>query len=296
MKLPAFTFQSNESLKLLQHFSPPVLSILLLFIACYTLAEITWQLLEPAASIQTAKKNTSGKQPAKNNNNQFQKKLIQLNNAHLFGQADAPLNKHATKDAPETTLNLLLRGVLATQPMKLATAIISAGKNAQELSYGIGDSVPGNATIEEIYPTRVILMRNGKLETLKLPEESVGDIESTQTDSSGLNLNQAPGQVLGDIRRDILKNPTSFGEYAIPVPVSKNGKLQGYRLRPQKKGKELFEQFGLQRNDIVTSINGIQLNDPVQGISALKKLSSATDINLTVLRNGAETPLQFSIR
>ena len=295
MKLPALTLHRNEILKTLQQFSPPSLSILLLFIACYTLAEITWQLLEPAAQIQnTSKAKASPKQT--NNNNQFQQKLIQLNNAHLFGQADAPLNKHASKNAPETTLSLVLRGILATQPMKLATAIISASKNAKELSYGIGDSVPGNATIEEIYPTHVILMRNGKLETLKLPEKSVGDIQSSQSNASGLNLNQGSDQILGDIRRNILKNPTSFGEYAIPVPVSKNGKLQGYRLRPQKKGKQLFQQFGLKRNDIVISINGISLNDPVKGISALKKLSNATDINLTVLRNGAETPLQFSIR
>lgn len=296
MKLPALTLQRNEILKTLQQFSPPGLSILLLFIACYTLAEITWQLLEPAAQIQSSNKTTVSPQQTKNNNNQFQQKLIQLNNAHLFGQADAPLNKHASKNAPETTLNLVLRGILATQPMKLATAIISASKNAKELSYGIGDSVPGNATIEEIYPTHVILMRNGKLETLKLPEKSVGGIQSNRTNSSGLNLNQGSDRILGDIRRNILKNPTSFGEYAIPVPVSKNGKLQGYRLRPQKKGKQLFQQFGLKRNDIVISINGISLNDPVKGISALKKLSNATDINLTVLRNGAETPLQFSIR
>ncbi|MCK5336991.1 MAG: type II secretion system protein GspC, partial [Gammaproteobacteria bacterium] len=95
---------------------------------------------------------------------------------------------------------------------------------------------------------------------------------------------------------NILKNPTSFGQYAIPVPVSKNGKLQGYRLRPQKKGRELFKQFGLQRNDIVTQVNGVRLNDPVQSIAALRKLSSAGSINLTVMRNGVEIPLQFNIR
>ncbi|MDH5392959.1 MAG: type II secretion system protein GspC [Gammaproteobacteria bacterium] len=296
MKLPALNFQRNELLKLFQQFSPPSLSILLLFMACYTLAQITWQLLEPAAVIQSSNQKLASQPSSKASNNQFQQKLIQLNNAHLFGQADAPLNKQASKDAPETTLNLVLRGIFATQPMKLATAIIAAGKNAKELSYGIGDSVPGNATIEEIYATHVVLMRNGRLETLKLPEKSVGDIQAVQNSAPGLNLNQGADRILGDIRRDILKNPTSFGEYAIPVPVSKNGKLQGYRLRPQKKGHELFKQFGLQRNDIVISINGINLNDPVQGISALKKLSNATDVNLTVLRNGAETPLQFSIR
>lgn len=297
MKPLTLNLQSSALLKKFQRFSPSVLSLILLIIACYSLAQITWQLLEPAPSVEN-RKSAIVKRPAKTNNNQLEQKLIALNNAHLFGRADAPLVKQASKDAPETTLNLVLRGIFATDPMSNASAIISSGKRGKEDTYGLGDTVPGNATIEEIYPSHIVLMRNGRLETLKLPEESLGDLDSSveQIAPGGLNTNQTPDRILGDIRRGIMKNPTSFGEYAIPVPVSKNGKLQGYRLRPQKKGRELFEQFGLQRNDIVTRINGVDLNDPVQGLTALKKLSTASNINLTVLRNGVETPLQFNIR
>lgn len=302
MKPLSLNLQNDELLKKLQRFMPSIISMILLIMASYTLAQITWQLLEPAPSAVHSKQATENIPKNKSSNNEFQQKLIELNNAHLFGLANAPVVKQASKDAPETTLNLVLRGIFSTQPMSLASAIISSGKRGEELTYGIGDSVPGNATIEEIYQTHVVLMRNGRLETLKLPEKSIGEItDNTQTGkaSSGeksLNMNQAPDRILGDIRRNIMKNPTSFGEYAIPVPVSKNGKLQGYRLRPQKKGRELFKQFGLERNDIVTQINGVALTDPVQGIAALRKLSSAQSINLTVLRNGAETPLQFNIR
>jgi len=298
MKPLSLNLQNDELLKKLQRFMPSVVSLILLIIASYTLAQITWQLLEPAPTAQQSKPVTKNIRQNQSSNNQLQQKLIQLNNAHLFGQANAPVIKQATKDAPETTLNLVLRGIFSAQPMTLASAIISSGKRGKELTYGVGDSVPGNATIEEIYQTHVILMRNGRLETLKLPEKSIGGIDnkSSGKGKSALNLNQTPDRILGDIRRNIMKNPTSFGEYAIPVPVSKNGKLQGYRLRPQKKGRELFKQFGLQRNDIVTQINGVALNDPVQGIAALRKLSNASSINLTVMRNGAETPLQFNIR
>ena len=293
------TLQNNQQIKSLQRKLPLLVSVVLLITAGYSAAKITWQLLEPAPSVRSKPAQQNTQKVSRANNNQFQQKMIQLNNAHLFGVANAPVKRQATKDAPETTLNLVLRGVLAANPMSLASAIISSGKRGKELTYGIGDSVPGNATIEEIYQTHVILMRNGRHETLKLPEKSVGGTASktTRTSKTGaINLNQTPDRILGDIRRNIMKNPTSFGEYAIPVPVSKNGKLQGYRLRPQKKGRELFKQFGLQRNDIVTQINGVALNDPVQGIAALRKLSNATSINLTVMRNGAETPLQFNIR
>ena len=299
MKTLMLNLQNNERMKSLQRVMPTLVSVVLLVVAAYSAAEITWQLLEPAPSVSSKPVQQTSQKVSRASNNQFQQKMIQLNNAHLFGLANAPVKRQATKDAPETTLNLVLRGVLAANPMSLASAIISSGKRGKELTYGIGDSVPGNATIEEIYQTHVILMRNGRHETLKLPEKSVGGTASktTRTNKAGaINLNQTPDRILGDIRRNIMKNPTSFGEYAIPVPVSKNGKLQGYRLRPQKKGRELFKQFGLQRNDIVTQINGVALNDPVQGIAALRKLTNATSINLTVMRNGTETPLQFNIR
>ena len=39
----------------------------------------------------------------------------------------------------------------------MATAIISQGKNSAEQVYGMGDSVPGNATIEAIHADKVIL-------------------------------------------------------------------------------------------------------------------------------------------
>lgn len=283
-------------LKIFQHYAPTAVSIALVLLASYTLAQITWQLLEPAPEIHRSSP-TSIKRPLNSNNSLFQQQLIQLNNAHLFGHANAPVIKKSTQDAPETTLNLILRGILAAKPMSLASVIIATSKRGKELIYGVGDTVPGNATIEEIYATHIILMRNGRLETLKLPEKSVGGTDTKKAANSGsLNMNQSPDRLLGDIRRNIMKNPTSFGQYAIPVPVSKNGKLQGYRLRPQKKGRELFKQFGIKRNDIVTQVNGVPLNDPVQSMAALQKISTANSINITVMRNGVEIPLQFNVR
>ncbi|MCK4708374.1 MAG: hypothetical protein KAU21_07140, partial [Gammaproteobacteria bacterium] len=123
MKLLATDLQQANLLKTFQRIMPPSLSVILLVIACFTLAEITWQLLEPAPSSLQSKSATTNKAQTKKNNSQFQQKIIQLNNAHLFGLANAPVARQATKDAPVTTLNLVLRGILAAQPMKLASVI-----------------------------------------------------------------------------------------------------------------------------------------------------------------------------
>ncbi len=96
------------------------------------------------------------------------------------------------------------------------------------------------------------------------------------------------------IRGDILKNPASFGDYALPVVVKENGKQIGYRLQPQQKG-QLLSEIGIQTNDVITQINGVKLDKPQNGISALRKLSTAKNLNIVVRRNGADVPLNISL-
>ena len=77
--------------------------------------------------------------------------------------------------------------------------------------------------------------------------------------------------------------------------VKENGKQIGYRLQPQKKGK-LLAELGIQSSDVITKINGVKLDKPQNGISALRKLSTAKNLNIVVKRNGAEIPLNISLQ
>ena len=103
------------------------------------------------------------------------------------------------------------------------------------------------------------------------------------------------GDYLKNIRQNIIKNPTSFTKYALPVIVRENGKQIGYRLQPQQEG-DLLAQMGIKPSDVITSVNGIQLNNPKNGIGALQKLSTATEVNITVKRNGVEVPLNIQLQ
>ena len=204
--------------------------------------------------------------------------------------------------APETKLNLTLKGVLAAIPMEMASAIIAQGKNGKEDIYGIGDKMPGGVTIKEIHPEYVVLERSGRLETLKLQKLSgvdgfgSGGKSNLQSGSSSNRYSQgSPAAALKDIRSNIMKNPTSFGEYALPVVVKENGKQIGYRLKPQQKGQMLSE-LGIESGDVITQINGVKLDNQQNGISALRKLSTANNLNIVVKRNGAEIPLNISLQ
>lgn len=292
MKPLAETFPQLLDLKSINKYLPSTINIVLVLACSYTLAQLTW-LLVPDANEKSIMPVRQSVKTASLQQSQQNQKIQAIPNAHLFGKYQQKAITPVNRDAPETRLNLVLKGVLAADPMKNASAIIAKGKNGKEDIFGIGDRISG-ATIKEIYADRVILERNGRLETLRLPRDFSNN---TLIKSAGTNISSShntPGAVLGNIRKKILKNPTSFGEYAIPVPYNENGKLKGYRLKPQG-NSALFDQVGLSQNDVVTRINGIELNDPAKSLQALRQLQQAKQVNITVLRNGSEIPLQFEI-
>jgi len=182
--------------------------------------------------------------------------------------------------------------------MKMASAIIAQGKSGKEDIYGVGDKISGGVLIKEIHPEHVVLERSGRREILKLQKISGVNLKSTRQAKTNLSSGRSTrtsDRALSNIRTSILKNPTSFADYALPVIVKENGKQIGYRLQPQEKG-ELLTEMGLQPTDVVIQINGVKLDKPQNGISALRKLSTAKNLDIVVKRNGAEVPLSITLQ
>ena len=268
---------------------------LLLIVACaYLLVEITWMFFpQEDEGVLPAQRNIG----SVNNKQTQQNNFRQLTSANIFGVSQSTTVAQSTK-APVTKLNLTLKGVLAAEPMELASAIIAQGKSGKEDIYSVGDKMPGSVLIKEIHPDHVVLERSGRREILKLQKISGIDIQSSRRGQNNLSSRGSTGTAgaaLTRLRKDILKNPTSFGDYALPVVVKENGKQVGYRLQPQQKG-ELLLELGIQATDVITQINGVKLDKPQNGISALRKLSTAKSIDIVVKRNGAEVPLNITLQ
>jgi len=283
---PVFLQRLNKQLA-------PVTSLLLITICAWLLVQITWLLVPQSEDALLPQSRQSAQLQVSSTDRQ--KGLEQLTAASLFGVSEKTVVRNSK--APETRLNLTLKGVLAAEPMERASAIIAKGKNGKEDIYGVGDKMPGGVIIREIHSDHVILERGGRLETLKL--QKISGLQN-MTGPGGPSASpdsrpSSPGAALKQIRSNIMKNPTSFGDYALPIVVKENGKQVGYRLQPQQKGK-LLADLGIQGNDIITEINGIRLDKPQNGIAALRKLSTARTLNIVVKRNGAEVPLSISLQ
>jgi general secretion pathway protein C len=276
-----------------QH-SATIISFTLVIICAYTLAQLTWMLLPEADTTLTTVSPIPRSAPQAA---QAQRNAIgQLTAAHLFGSAEMGASD-SQQIATETRLDLVLRGVFAAKDPLYAIAIIASGKRGEEEAYGIDDRLPGDATLREVHAEHIILERNGLLEILRLTQdEALALIDSSPGARPDISGASSPGEALGLIRKNIMRNPTSFGEYALPIVVKENGKQVGYRLQPQANGRELLSQIGLEASDVIIAIDGVQLDNPQNGISALRKLSTAQSINITVKRNGAEVRLNIQLQ
>jgi general secretion pathway protein C len=211
---------------------------------------------------------------------------------HLFGQAPS-LNASSSATIPETSLRLVLRGVVASSDPKTAAAIV-ADPGGKEDFYIVGQEMPGGAVLKEVHAQHIVLSRGGRFETLRLPENAikVGNDEAGASDAPSAGVAPEAGALLQQYRDQFLQNPQSLANLLQGEPYWDNGRLIGYRLRPGRDAGALA-QFGVQSGDVVTAINGVSLVDPAGRMELLRKLPGATEFNVDLLRSGQ--PVSISI-
>lgn len=214
---------------------------------------------------------------------------------HLMGIPgnDAPAVESAPVDAPDTQLKLILRGALASEDKEHARAII-ADSGGKEEQYAIGDTVPGNAELSEIFPDRVILQRAGRYETLRLPTDSgpagfsSASLTARSMPAARAAQVQSPADRLRALRSQLKTSPRSlYGMIRATPREDESGKIFGYVVAPGN-DPELFNQLGLQDGDVVTEVNSLSMSDPASGAAALKSLQSGEQVVVKLLRNGVE--------
>lgn len=149
-------------------------NLLLLLLLIQALADLTGRWLEPSQE-EAVSKHVSVKSVASGPSAQILAQKVA--NIHLFGNAQSVAVASGPTVAPETKLNLILSGVIASPQQTDAVAIIAAGPRATEKSYAIGNSLPGGAKLKEVYGDRVIIEYRGRVETLTLHRKKLSNKE-----------------------------------------------------------------------------------------------------------------------
>lgn len=90
-------------------------------------------------------------------------------------------------------------------------------------------------------------------------------------------------------------NGARLMEVVSPQPYERDGKFVGFQLTPGS-NVAMFTQYGLQSGDIVTAINGTQLDSPATAMQLMQGAATTSQVNLTITRNGQEINLPINLQ
>lgn len=155
------------------------------------------------------------------------------------------------EDAPETTLNLTLTGLISGENGRVT---IKNASNKQS-SYGIGDEITNGVTLKSIFPEYVILSRSGKRERLTFEREDNALAEKSKPTSSTTTKTRT--KTAPTIKAGM--SPTELFD-AIGFEEVKNNKNKtiGYKI-PATPGLDI-RQIGFEPGDLLVRIGGKDLS------------------------------------
>ncbi len=279
---------------------PHLVNIALLALLGFSLAQLTWLIMTPADKLPVI--NT---QHVKEKSNTGNIDLAdQISRLSLFGSAtQIKVAENKPAEAPETRLNLKLRGVFALENEEKGLALIADGNNPEKM-YLVNDTIGRGTTLAAVYPDRVMLKIRGRFETLKLPETQAtgmsysaatkamqqSSITKSSNRTAGVRGKRTPtrNKSLKTYRREFLRDPQQVAKHIAIAPVD-----NGYRLST-KSPHPAIDKIGLQDGDIITAVNGIPLDTQANGLRAFQAIRTAKQVTVNVIRQGQPTTLNVA--
>ena len=267
---------------------------------------------------------SAGPSPASQSRTPDRSSAVSINailSRNLFGSADAtgPLPE-VSETSVATRLPLELKGVFVAEPEQASAAIVAQKGRTGDL-YVVGDLLPGNAELIEVWPDHIVLRRAGARETLNFPEfASTGVISSNrQTQLPGASedmIDEAPidpapwppedGPVpefeepeqagvgstdgnsgprdLVNQYREILADDPEGALADLGIAAVSPGSAEGYRLDTLSAESPYLRQTGLQPGDVILSVNGQPVGDVQRDQQQIDNVLSQGSARLEVQR------------
>jgi general secretion pathway protein C len=273
-------------------------SLLLVALLAWQLSLLLWALVPQPGLPRSDRVESGRRMPTQDKPSAgLDQQVARIAAAELFGKVveRSSARPQPVQDAPTSTLNYKLRGIYYSQDKALASAILQKGSGKSQF-YRLGDEIDDGIYIDRILPGHILISRHGKLEKLLLEKPKVRKVASRGSASRSPVL-PAPAnasRVLRSYKRRYADNPMALARRFQAIPVNRDGRNIGYKLKALR-GERLLQKLGLREDDVFVAVNGIGLDEPFQALDALKSLTTADQVSITVLRNGSRETLDFSL-
>jgi general secretion pathway protein C len=272
-----------------------VVLLLLLALLAQQVALMVWQLVPaPQVTDQITAAPTVSSGESQSGAANYQQQASAISQAFLFGKAEVVKQQvQVVEEAPQTQLNYKLRGIYFSPDPNLSSAIVETRPNDTR-NYLLDEELADKITLARIEQDHILISRYGKLERLNL--------EKPQALSSGeVSANMAPAGVsatqsalLQSYKKRYVSNPMALATRFQAIPVQQNGVNVGFKLKALR-GESLLKKLDFEPDDVFTAVNGVSLKNPFEALDALKSLTTASSISVTILRNGSEQTMDFKI-
>jgi general secretion pathway protein C len=230
-----------------------------------------------------------------------------INKRDIFNSAPPP-PPPAKEEPPQVTqLKLKLWGVALHENHRSSYSIIEDLGAHKQGVYGIDAAVPGGATVKKIEWDRVTLNHNGKEEVLELASKGALGAGASAKPAPAANPAAAPTgngiQSTGENEFQVpraevdsaLENMSQLFTQIRAVPHFEGGQSIGFRLFAIRRGS-LFDRIGLKNGDIITSINGTEMNDPARAVGLIQELRDVSNLRVSAIRNQQPLDLTYNIQ
>jgi len=174
----------------------------------------------------------------------------------------------------------------------------------------VGDSIPGVAKITKIEkignePGKVhfLNLQTNRNEFIDLPDDgagfspvitvgkkSKGDVKKAKPASAGTARFNVPKAEV----EAAMSNLNLVLTQARAIPNMENGQPNGFKLIQIVPGS-IYDKIGIKENDVITCLNGEEINDAGKAIELLGQLREASHLELCVRRGGQDTTHVYDI-
>lgn len=228
-----------------------------------------------------------------------------------------------------TKLPVKLLGTMVVHPMEFSSATMEVNRQDHKLVTIGYELLEGQARVEEIHRTYVVLKEAGKLTIAPLwphaegGEGGQGTAQAAPMVAPGAmppNRAQRPGpgappptatasadpqgvkkisetsyQLDRTMINEKLKNLGSLGQQARVVPNYRGGKYDGFRMIGMA-NSSMFRDIGFENGDIIKVINGNRIDSPNKALALYEALKNKARLTVQIERGGMLKTMRYTVK
>lgn len=204
----------------------------------------------------------------------------------------------------KTDLPVKLIATVVTTPSQFSTALIVEDKRGEDAKmYTIGDSLMGEAVIEEILWRKVLIRKDGELQAIPMDATQLaakpksGSSKGDDVDTDGIEKTDedqytVPQSIVDNALEDLDKMAS---QVRVRPHRDTDGNVDGYRLSAIRRGT-LLDKLGVKNGDIVHEVNGYSLNSSSGAMTAFQSLQSESAFQFDISRRNKRRTIKYDIR